>query len=825
MNVYFVNKCNHSFFLNSIPFLISLFFCHFIAIPSQAFEIADIQELKLEPDSLVLEHQSDMRRVLVSGKLASGEWRDISHLVRYAPGSSFVQIDNERYICAAQVGKTKVTVSIGEKEIDLPVEVKSIDSPPISFVRDIMPALSKIGCNAGTCHGSAKGKNGFKLSLRGYDPEFDYHSLVKDITGRRFNRADPDQSLMLLKPTQGIPHEGGQLFTKGSRQYQIIHQWIQEGVYSDFKKVKRAERLEIFPKQVDFSVSDIQQQMLVIAYYADGSNREVTQDANFTSSNPEVATVSDQGMIASIRRGEAALLVRYEGVFHTTPIVVMGDRSGFEWVEVPEYNFIDTLVYNKLKHVKIQAAAVCTEEQFIRRVYLDLTGQAPTPEAVRAFLTDTINGKGKRASLIQSLLETEEFIDHWTHKFADLLQCNRLYLGEKGTWLYRMWIRDFIAKNKPYDQFVQELLKASGSTFKNPAANFYRVNNDPTVALENMTQVFLGVRFACAKCHDHPFEKWTQNQYYQLGAFFENVGIKKGQLPGEEIVYTKYSNSEFVHPKTNAAITAQVPFGETDSRENMRAELAKWLTSKSNPLFVQSTVNRIWSYFLGRGIIDPVDDIRNSNPPSNPKLLEALAEDFVASGFDLRELMKTIVSSRVYQHSIQTNRWNEDDVLNFSRAVPRRLTAEQMLDSIRIATGSQSKFTGLPEGIRACQLPDSRVEDGGFLKLFGRPDRESSCECERASEVSLSHALNLINGPTISDAIIDPQGRIANLIKKDTNSNELIEEVYLATLSRYPREPEVKNGLVYFEKSESREEGAQDLLWALLNSPAFLFNR
>jgi hypothetical protein len=821
------------------------------AASNSSLATSNIVELKLLPESLVLENKRDIRRVVVLGRTRDGAWVDLSPQATFKPDSDSVQVDKEGYFSPVKVGKSRVAVGVSGKQAYLPIEVRSVDSTPVSFVREVMPILSKTGCNAGTCHGSAKGKNGFKLSLRGYDPKFDYNALIEDISGRRFNRAAPEQSLILLKPIQGVPHQGGFVFESNSLYYNILHQWISEGVRFDGNTTARVERLEMLPQSPEMSLPGMSQQMIVIAHYPDGTTRDVTKDAVYTSSVPEVATVTPDGLVTAVRRGEMAVLVRYEGAYATNNVVVMGDRTGFKWTEVPETNYIDTLVYKKLKRLKILPTELCSDPDFIRRAYIDIAGLTPTPEQVRAFLNDPTPSQSKREKLVDQLLESPEYIEHWANKWADLLQVNRKYLGEKGAWLYRMWIKEAIASNKPYDQFVRELITTSGSTYDNRAANFFRVASDPpifpqtasaldpTKATESVTQLFLGVRFACAKCHDHPFERWTQNQYYQFGAYFAKVGIKKGErgeqerigeatINGEEIIYEKNDNKEVIHPKYGYPVAPSVPFGSADAVSNgssRREALTKWLTSKDNPLFAKSMANRIWSYFLGRGIIDPVDDIRSSNPPSNAELLDALTEDFIKSGFDIKHLIRTIARSRVYQHSIVANSWNEDDTINFSHSIPRRLTAEQLLDAISVATGSKQKFPSLPLGARACELPDGSVEVS-FLKMFGRPPRESPCECERTTNlISLGQALNLINGPTISDAIIDPNGRVVQIIKENYDDRKLVEEIFLAALSRMPREDEVTKAVEHIKSSESRTEAAQDLLWALLNSPAFLFNR
>ena len=791
----------------------------------QSVDVPEITALKVHPESLTLEHVRDGRRILVSGQTKDGNWVDVTTWAELKPATG-VKIHEDNYIFPEEVGSTSISVSVKNITTELPVTVKSIDAPPVSFVRDVMPVLSHAGCNNGTCHGSAKGKNGFKLSLRGYDPDFDYELLIEDITGRRFNRAFPEQSLMLLKPTSEVPHKGGQVIKPDSRDYKLIHQWISEGVVSDVGTTQRVERLEVIPDSAELSMPGYKQQMLVIAHYADGSTRDVTREAKFTSSSNDVAKVTDDGVVTAERRGETAILTRYEGAYSTNGIIVMGDRSGFEWAETPVYNYIDTHVHNKLKRLKILPAELCTDEEFVRRIYFDMTGLPPTPEQVRNFLMDTTASKDKREKLIDSLVETTEYVDHWTHKWGDLLQSNRKFLGERGMWLFQQWLHDEIAENRPYNEFVYDLITATGSAYSNPAASYFRVSREYTTAVENTTQLFLGVRFSCNKCHDHPFEVWTQNQYYELGAFFADVQLKKGRLPGEEIVYTSFNPTPVKHPRTLAVVDASVPFGEVkEELQDRRESLAEWLTSAENPMFAKAGVNRIWSYFMGRGIIEPVDDIRTSNPPSNPELLDALTKDFVENSFDIRHIMKTIAKSRTYQQSIKTNKWNKSDSINFSHATARRLTAEQLLDAIGVATGSQPKFQGVPKSFRAVQLPDSQVKDDGFLKLFGRPERESSCECERTTEVSLAHAMNLINGPTVADAIIDPNGRIAQLIKDKKDDRTLVEELYLATFARLPQKTEYETAVEFLAKAESKEEGAQDLMWALLNSPAFLFNR
>ena len=813
----------------------SLAFAAFVAVFFADFAVADepekplvVARLEVFPAKLELDGPRDVRRLIVTGVLADGSKRDLTSKAQYSAPADSLRIDAAGFASGLKDGDFVLAIKALDKTIDVPVRVRNLTvAKPVSFVRDVEPVLAKVGCNAGTCHGSAKGKRGFKLSLRGYDPAFDYEQLVEDLAGRRFNRSDPDQSLMLLKPTNIVPHEGGYVLDPNSPAYAVLRDWIGQGVQSDAGKTARASSLRIYPPAVELAVEEQTQQLLVLAEYPDGSTRDVTLDAAFSSSVPDIALVDKTGLVRSVRRGEAAVLIRYEGAFGVVNLTVMGDRSGFHWKPMPENNYIDTFVNKKLERVKILPSETCTDAEFLRRVSIDLTGLPPTPERARAFLSDSTDSKIKREQVIDELIGSPEFVSHWTHKWADLLEVNRKLIGEKSTWAFLRWIERAVAENKPYDSLVRQVVTAQGSSFENPAVNYYRASKEPSVALENATQLFLGIRFSCNKCHDHPFEKWTQGQYYGMAAFWGRVGMKGGAKNGEQIVHDLESG-EVLHPKDGHVVAPLFPYehlGKVRDQGARRERLAEWMTAPENPFFAKSIANRIWSYFLGKGIIDPVDDIRSGNPPSNPELLDALEKDLIAHRFDLRYLMRTIARSQTYQLSYQTNSFNEDDSNNFSHARPRRMTAEELLDAIDVATGRRPNFPGVPVGFRAERLPDSSVAGGGFLDLFGRPPRETPCECERSSEVSLAQALSLVNGPTIADALIDPAGRLAQLVKKTPDDATIIDEVYLATLCRRPTVAEVAKARDYFSKTDSKLEAAQDLMWALLNSPAFLFNR
>ena len=698
----------------------------------------------------------------------------------------------------------------------------------VTFLRDVAPILNKTGCTSGPCHGAAKGKNGFKLSLRGYDPQFDYEALLYDLSGRRFNRADPASSLMLAKPTQEVPHGGGVRFEIGSAYYKTIYNWIAQGVPFGDPAKDAVRRLEVEPKEMLMNAPGEAAVVKVYAFFGDGGQRDVTREAVVESNVPDLAAVSDAS-VKGLRTGEATLLVRYQGNFTTLPVTVLNPKPGFAWKQFPQNNYIDRLIDGKLQRLKIQPSPAVDDAAFLRRVSLDLKGQLPTPAEVQAFVASA--SKAKRSELVDRLIASPAYVDHWTLKWGDLLQNNRKYLGEKGAFEFREWIRDSIAQNKPYDIMVRELLTANGSSYENPAANFYRVTRDPKPTMEKTTQVFLGVRMVCAQCHDHPFERWTQNQYYEMAAFFSAVGLRPGYEVGEEILFDQRQDYDMKHPKDGRVMNPKfiVPAswsgtGAPPTDTQRRKAYAEWLTARDNPFFAKSTVNRVWSYFFGRGIIDPVDDIRASNPPSNPALLDALTKDFLDHNFDLRQLMRTIVNSRTYQASVATNEWNEKDGENFSHAIPRRLSAEELMDALALATGVRPVFPEAPPDTGAEQVTDPHVGKDGFLDLFGRPARESACECERRSDLSLPQALNLVNGKTISDAVADAGGRVAKAILSGRPDRELITELYMVSLSRPPGAGELEGGLKYLQGGAGRAARAQDLLWALVNSKGFLYN-
>ncbi|MFO0811110.1 MAG: DUF1549 domain-containing protein [Gemmataceae bacterium] len=700
-------------------------------------------------------------------------------------------------------------------EVSEPARDDSQKRETPDFVRDVTPILSKLGCNAGTCHGSKEGKNGFKLSLRGYDPIYDVRAFTDDHTSRRVSIASPDDSLMLLKATGAVAHVGGQLFKTGDRYYSVVRDWIAGG--AKLAPTAKAAKIVVTPINPVLEKAGDAVQMKVVASYPDGTSRDVTAEAFCESGNTEVATADRVGKLTAVRRGEAPILARYEGNYAATTLTVMGDRTGFEWQQPPVYNRIDELTAAKWQRVKTLPSDVCTDAEFIRRVTLDLTGLPPTPDAVRSFLADSRESRVKRDELVEKLIGSDDYIEHWSNKWADLLQVNRKFLGTAGAAKFREWIKGEVAKNTPYDEFVRKILTATGSNKENPAASYWKILRTPTEAMENTTHLFLAVRFNCNKCHDHPFERWTQDQYYQTSAYLAQFELKadaaslgvtvggtavEGAKPLYEMVSDKASG-EVLHDRTNKETPPAFPFPATvnsvsDSSHTptRRQQLAAWITARDNPYFARTFVNRLWGYLFGIGIIEPIDDVRAGNPATNPELLDYLTEEFLKSDFNVQHIVKLIAKSRTYQLTFQTNKWNVDDKTNYSHAIARRLPAEVIFDAIYRVTGATSKFPGVAPGTRAAALPDSGIElPSGFLTTLGRPPRESACECERTSGLQLGPIMALVSGPTTGDAIADPSNALSKLVASESDDRKLIDELFVRVLSRPATAAEIDRGI------------------------------
>jgi len=811
----------------------------FLLVSPLAAQAPDkIVELTVEPAQVSLAHADASQRLLVSGKLADGSQRDLSRVIRYTsanPAIADVSLQGVVTPKGVGVGETTIQVSGDGVNATVSVKVEGIARRPVSYANDVMPVLAKAGCNMGACHGSASGKKGFKISLRGYDPIADFPILTRGTAGRRLNFSAPAKSLLLLKPTGQVEHEGGKRFEKDHSYAAILTRWIAEGAISDSDKAPRLTGIEVFPKFRSFPKPQLDQQLLVLARYSDGTTRDVTDDARYTSNNDRAADIDEAGLVRMPNKGEAAIMVRYGEMVAVSTIVVMKHDPRFAWNNPTENNYVDKHINAKLKQMEILPSELTTDEEFLRRVYYDVIGLPPTPDEVRSFLAD--KGPDKRARVIDKLLERPEHAEFWATKWGDLFKIRFDLMRDKGTWGFYRWLRDSIAANKPFDQFVREIVTAEGSCAENPPANYWRVFTNADDASEATVQVFLGIRLMCAKCHDHPFEKWVQKDYYGMAAFFAQVGRKPGGRKDDQIVFHNETVAQARHPGTgqvlspkflNGAIVA-VP-GEKDARE----VLAQWMTQKDNPYLARATVNRLWSHLFGKGIIDPVDDIRSSNPAVNEPLLDALAKDFVAKDFDVRHILRTMLNSRTYQLAARVNEFNQDDTQNFARALPRRLSAEQLFDTLTHVTGLKEGFTGrignqgtiaMPAGgLRAGQLPDRQLT-AEMLDLFGRPRGDSSCACERHEEASMTQALHLINGKGVASRVGNPGGRLHQLVKAPKmTEGQLIEELYLLVLCRLPNALEMEISQKHFDAIKDRPKAAEDLMWVLLNRREFLFN-
>lgn len=776
-----------------------------------AVDAKSARGLTVYPETIRLDSPYAYSQMVVMATLADDSAVDVTrHCEVHVP--SLIAIDQRGLMRPIADGHGEMVVRFGKltKTVSVDVASYSDDDAPgaVDYIHDVNPVLSRLGCNQGTCHGAQKGKNGFRLSLRGYDPVFDLRALKDDLAARRINPASPDDSLMLRKPLGLTPHQGGVLMVDGDPNHAILRRWIADGSQVDLQS-PRVASIEIFPTNPTVQAIKSRQQVRVVATYRNGTSRDVTSEAFIESGNSEVATADASGLLTAIRRGEAPILARFEGAYAATTLTVMGDRSGYEDPVLLTHNTIDELVAQKWQRVKVVPSPLCDDATFLRRVYLDLTGLLPTSDQVKSFLADTTDSREKRAKVIDELIGSEAYIAYWTNKWCDLLQVNRKFLGVEGSTKFQEWIRVCVAENRPYDQFVRELLTASGSNNENPPASYFKVLRTPEDTMENTTHLFLGIRFNCNKCHDHPFERWTQDQYFEMSAYFAQVDLKKDPASGDrkiggsavegakplfEIVSDK-TNGEIKHGRTGDTVAPDFPFAvehEISDNASRREQLAHWMTDADNPYFARSYVNRMWGYLLGVGLIEPIDDIRAGNPPTNPELLNFLTDRFVESGFDTRAMHRLICNSRTYQLSIESNPLNEDDHLNYSHAMPRRLPAEVIYDAVHQVTGAISSIPGVAKGTRAAALPDSGVKlADGFLQNLGRPARESACECERSSDLQLGPVMALISGPTVGSAISDPKNELAKIVDICPEDEMLAEEVFLRAIGRRPTEPEV----------------------------------
>jgi hypothetical protein len=783
--------------------------------------------VEVYPHEVTLDGPRAEQRLAVLGTYADGRQWDLSRDAKFSSSAPTIAApDAAGVLRPAADGKATVTVEAGGQKATVAVTVKRARAEvPVSFSREIIPLMTKVGCNQGACHGGQHGKGGFRLSLRGFDPAFDYQQIVQSAEGRRVVLSDPERSILLLKPTLTMEHGGGERIHVHSREYELLKRWLEDGAPPPSAKDPEVTALDVWPAR-RVLVPGEEQQFLVRATWADGRAEDVTAASQFDSLNDSIAAVTPAGLVTAHERGETYIMIRYGGQARVVQITLPYTHLE-PYPTVPRNNFIDDKLITKWKQLGLVPSPLCSDEEFLRRVYLDAIGTLPTPDEVRTFLADKSPDKRKKA--IDRVLDRPEFVDFWALKWGDLLRINRDQLNEKGMWSFYNWVRGELRDNRPADEFVRDIITAEGSTFTEGPANFYRVANNPLDWSEATSQVFLGVRMQCAKCHHHPFEKWSQDDYYGLAAFFVRLGTKRSQefgLFGQETVVFLRPTGEQGNPRKGGVVKPHPLGGPVmDDPFDRRRKLAEWLTAPNNPFFARNLVNRFWGYTMGRGLVEPLDDMRETNPPSNPELLDALAADFIAHKYNLKHLLRTIFNSRAYQLSSTMTPGNQADAGNiyFTRYTVKRLTAEQLADALDDATGTREKYQGLPLGTRAIQLPDSRVRSF-FLDVFGRPPRQVTCECERTTQPNIAQALHLLNGDFLNRKIESAGGRIDKLLKAKKPMPAIIEELYLVTLSRPPKPEELRKVEERIAKAPTPREGAQDLLWVLLNSREFLFN-
>jgi hypothetical protein len=787
------------------------------------FDRADLAEVKVFPTEVHLGTKQDRQSIVVQATYADGATRDVTKGASFSlANKALVRLEKDILYPVAD-GKTELQVKFSGKTLAVPVTVESAKvERPISFRLDVIPALTKGGCNSGACHGSSRGKDGFRMSLFGFDPDGDYHRLTREQIGRRVNLAIPEESLIIEKGLGAVPHTGGERFKKGDEIYTTLMRWLQAGTPKDETNVAKVVSIDIMPKQAVLEGQGAAQRFTVRAKYSDGTDRDVTSLAVFISNNEPAAKVSDAGLVTAGQRGESFVMARFDTFSVGSQVIVVPKNTPYKFPEdIAEYNYIDTLVHAKLKKLRIAPSGLCDDATFMRRIYLDVTGTLPTAEEVKKFVDEP--SAGKRDQLIDELLERKEFAELWVMKWAELLQIRSRQdqFSYKAALSYYNWLQDKLLDNVPINKIVQDLITASGSTFKNPAANYYQVQTDTLKTAENTAQVFMGMRIQCAQCHNHPFDRWTMNDYYSFAAFFPQVGRKGGEDPRETIIFDR-GEGDVRHPVGNKTMKPKFLGGDVPeiNGHSRREVLAKWIASPENPYFAKNLANIVWAHFMGKGIIDPVDDVRISNPPSNPELLDALAAKFTGYGYDFKRFVKDICSSRTYQLSTRANESNALDDRNFAKASIRRMRAEVLFDCISQVTDTKNKFQGLPRGARAVQIADGNVTSY-FLTTFGRATRESVCSCEVKTEPNLSQALHLLNGSTTNDKI--KEGGVVKALLKDKAAQQVVEHLYLSCLSRKPSPKELEkiNG---FLNDGKPEDVLNDLFWSLLNSKEFIFN-
>jgi hypothetical protein len=808
---------------------------------------ASAASLQLLPPNIVLSGPHARQHLLVvreeDGRITADR---TSQAKFHSSNPAAVAVDAQGQVSAVSDGDAVITASDGARQITANVRVTKT-TPPFtwSFRNHVIPAMTKIGCNSGACHGALAGKGGLKLSLRGYAPLADHFVLTRQAQGRRIDKLEPAHSLMLLKPTMAVRHGGGRRLEVGSPDYQILADWIASGAPAPRTDDPQIRRLEVFPQEAVLKPGD-SLQIVARAWYSDGHAQDVTRWVKFSSTDELVAGVDQDGKVQVKGHGETAITLWYSNLVTTariaSPLPNAVDPKLF--AAAPRHNFIDDLVLKKLESLHIPPSPLCTDAEFIRRAYLDAAGILPTPVEVTRFVADT--APDKRAKLIDALLERPEFVDYWTYKWSDLFLVSTRKLPDSAMWAFHDFLRQSVADNKPWDQFAREVITARGSTLRNGAANYFVLHKDVTDLTEATSLTFMGMSITCCRCHNHPLEKWTQDQYWSMANLFARVGLKNGERGGDVVVQS-LPVGDALHPRRGFAMPpAPLDYKPlpADSPIDRRQYFADWLTAPDNPYFAKALVNRVWRNFLGRGLVEAEDDLRQTNPPTNEKLFDALAKDFRAHQYDVKHVIRLVMNSATYQRSSKPLATNEADDRFYSHYLIRRLPAEVILDAYAQVAGVPTPFTqrysgvegalalaatgDYPLGTRALQLPDSRVASQ-FLDEFGRPDRMQTCSCERQQDSSVGQALHLNNGKTLNNKLRDPKSRVGQWIKEKVSDEEAIRRVFLSALSRPPTPEELRKfesvlAETATDKSTTRHEALEDLFWAVLTGREFLFN-
>ena len=779
--------------------------------------------LTVHPPTLSLHGTRARAQILITGHYADGRVQDLTRATAWSMASSRLASVTNGYLSPLAVGTTTLTAKIGGQSVKVPVNIAATRAEEtVSFKYGVLAALTKQGCNSGGCHGTPSGKGGLALSLFAFDPEADLAPLASDFTGRRINAFAPEQSLLLLKPLMQVAHRGGLRLRPGEETYTLLRDWIKQGCRADPPQAPQCTSIEVQAGTTVLKWPVHAQQLAVTARFSDGTVRDITRLATYASSDEAIASVTPDGLVIGTGRGQVAVNVRFLEEARAVTFTLLRERPDFRWSAPPTNNYVDSLVFTRLREMQILPSPTASDEAFVRRVFLDVIGLLPTVAEVEAFLADP--RADKRARLVDTLLERPEFATFWALRWGDLLRLSPTQVGLRTVPKFHQWLVRSFAENWPYDRFARALLTGEGSTHEQPAANYWRAAKDTDDATETTAQLFLGVRIACARCHNHPQERWTQNDYYGMSAIFDRVRRRPVARTDATFVWLA-QEGEVTQPRTGRVMKPAVPDGgelPVPADADRRVAFADWLADPANPFFAKAEVNRLWAQVMGAGIVEPMDDFRASNPPSHPALLDALAADFRKHGFDRKHVLRVILNSRVYQASAQANEFNADDRQFFSRYRRRVLTAEQLLDAVSQVTGVGDRFINAPAGTRATALPSPEANNA-FLSTFGQPPRATACACERSSTATLGQSLQLFNGPLLQAKLKASDNRLRALAAASRPDPEIIQELYLVALSRRPTPKELTTTLNYLKAQPDRTQALEDICWTVLNLDEFLF--